>query len=93
MNHAGISFEAAMTLDQAEQLARLMEQARPTRPDGVLAASLEFHAGRGRLVAVWKDHDTLDRYLSQAPVPRGTELMRKLGLDPDVTTFDILEFG
>lgn len=93
MIHAGISFEAAMTLDQAVELARLMEQARPTRPDGVLTASLEFRAGRGRLVAIWKDRDTLDRYLSQVPVPRGTELMRKIGLEPEVTTFDILELG
>lgn len=93
MSHAGISFEAAMTLDQAVELARLMQQARPTRPDGVLSASLEFRDGRGRLVAVWKDRDTLDRYLSEAPVPRGTELMRKIGLEPEVETFDILEFG
>lgn len=82
-----------MTLDQAVELARLMQQARPTRPDGVLSASLEFRDGRGRLVAVWKDRDTLDRYLSEAPVPRGTELMRKIGLEPEVETFDILEFG
>lgn len=82
-----------MTLDQAEQLARLMQEARPTRPDGVLTASLEFSDGYARLVAVWKDRETLDRYLSQAPVPRGTELMRKIGLEPEVRTFDILELG
>jgi hypothetical protein len=28
-SYAGISFEAAMTRDQAERLARLMEQAKP----------------------------------------------------------------
>ena len=82
-----------MTVDQAEQLARLMEQARPTRPAGVLTASLEFRDGRARLVAIWKDRETLDHYLSQAPVPRGTELMRKIGVEPEVRTFDILELG
>ncbi len=93
MTHAGISFEAEMTRDQADRLARLMVEGRPTRPVGVLSATLEYRDGRGRLVAVWKDRDTLDRYLSEAPVPRGTELMRKVGLEPDVTTFEILELG
>jgi len=91
--HAGISFEAPMTREQAGQLARLMEEGRPTRPAGVLKALLEFHDGRGRLVAVWTDRETLDRYLAEAPVPRGTELMREIGLEPEVRTFDVLELG
>jgi hypothetical protein len=90
---AGISFEASMTREQAEQLARLMEEGRPTRPAGVISASLEFNDGHGRLVAVWHDRDTLERYLAEAPVPRGTELMRKIGVEPEVRTFDVLEFG
>jgi hypothetical protein len=90
---AGISFEAAMTRAQAEELARLMDEARPTRPAGVLTASLEFSDGQGRLVAVWKDSETLDRYLAEAPVPRGTELMRKVGLEPAVRRFDVLDLG
>lgn len=93
MTYAGISFEADMTRDQADRLARLMAEGRPTRPAGVLSATLEYRDGRGRLVAVWKDRDTLDRYLAEAPVPRGTELMRKVGLEPEVTTFEILELG
>ena len=31
--------------------------------------------------------------LAQAPAPRGTELMRKVGVEPAVTTFEILELG
>jgi hypothetical protein len=93
MAHAGISFEASMTRDQAEQLARLMDEGRPTRPAGVVNASLEFRDGHGRLVAVWRDRKTLDRYLAETPVPRGTELMRKVGLEPEVRTFDVLDFG
>ncbi len=93
MTYAGISFEADMTRDQADRLARLMVEGRPTRPAGVLSATLEYRNGRGRLVAVWRDRDTLDRYLSEAPVPRGTELMRKVGLEPEVETFDVLELG
>ena len=93
MTYAGIAFEAVMSREQAVELARLMAEARPTRPDGVVTASLEYSDGRGRLVAVWHDRDTLDRYLAQAPVPRGTELMRKIGLEPEVTTFDVLECG
>jgi hypothetical protein len=91
--HAGISFEATMSDDQAHELARLMQEARPTRPAGVVTASLEYRKGRGRLVAIWQDRDTLDRYLSEAEVPRGTELMRKIGLEPEVKTFDVLELG
>jgi hypothetical protein len=91
--HAGISFEADMSPEQAEQLARLMEEGRATRPEGVLAATLEFHDGRGRLVAVWRDRETLDRYLAEADVPRGTELMRRVGLEPEVARFDVLDFG
>ena len=82
-----------MTRDQADRLARLMVEGRPTRPGGVLSATLEYRDGRGRLVAVWRDRETLDRYLSEAPVPRGTELMRKIGLEPEVETFDVLELG
>ena len=93
MIKAGISFEAEMNLEQARELARLMEGARPTRPAGVETALLEYNGGRGRLVAVWRDAETLDRYLAEAPVPRGTELMRKIGLEPQVSRFDILEIG
>ena len=82
-----------MNREQADRLARLMADARPTRPAGVLTASLEYRAGRARLVAIWRDEETLARYLAEAPVPRGTELMRKVGVDPTVTRFEILELG
>ena len=82
-----------MTREQAKELARLMDEARPTRPRGVETALLEYQHGRGRLVAVWKDAETLDRYLAEEPVPRGTELMRKVGLEPEVQRFDVLEIG
>ena len=91
--HAGISFSASMTREQAEQLARLMAEARPTRPADVVTASLELHEGVGRLVAIWQDAETLDSYLAEAPVPRGTELMRKVGLEPVIERFDILDLG
>ena len=82
-----------MSHEQADRLARLMADARPTRPEGVLTASLEYSAGRARLVAIWRDGETLARYLAEAPVPRGTELMRKVGVEPAVTRFEILELG
>jgi hypothetical protein len=93
VSYVGISFEASMDKQQARELAHLMQEARPTRPAGVVTASLEYREGRGRLVAIWKNRDTLDRYLSVAAVPRGTELMRKVGLEPEVKTFDVLELG
>lgn len=93
MTRAGISFEAEMTADQAAELARLMEEARPTRPEEVVTALLEYADGRGRLVAVWRDSETLEGYLAEADVPRGTELMRKVGLEPEVRRFDVLDLG
>ena len=82
-----------MTPEQATELAALMDEARPTRPAGVVTALLEFDEGRGRLVAVWKDRETLDRDLAENAVPRGTELMRKLGLEPTVRIFEVRELG
>jgi hypothetical protein len=92
MKRAAITFVAAMTTEQADALARLMEEGLSTRPDGVLAAMLAWEDGVGTLTAVWRDRETLDHYLSVAAVPRGTELMRRLGLEPEVRTFDLLEF-
>ncbi len=93
MSYAGISFEAEMTADQAARLAVLMEEGRATRPEGVVTALLEYADGRGRLLAVWRDAETLERYLAEAEVPRGTELMRKIGLEPEVRRFDVLDLG
>ena len=86
-------FEARMSRAQAEQLAVLMQEGRATRPEGVQTAALLVDGDLARLVAFWRDRDTLDRYLSEAPVPRGTELMRKVGVEPDVRIVEVLELG
>lgn len=86
-------FEARMSRAQAEQLAELMKEARPSRPAGVLNATLLLEDGVARLIAVWRDRDTLDRYLSTVPVPRGTELMRRVGVEPELSIVDVLECG
>ena len=86
-------FEAKLSREQAERLAELMQEGRPTRPEGVLTAILLVEGELARLVAVWKDRDTLDRYLSVAPVPRGTELMRRVGAEPAVSFVEVLECG
>jgi hypothetical protein len=93
VSYAGISFEADMTAEQADDLARLMEEGRATRPEGVVTALLEYVDGHGRLIAVWRDAETLERYLAEAEVPRGMELMRKIGLEPKVCRFDVLDLG
>jgi hypothetical protein len=93
VSYAGISFEADMTTEQAGELARLMEEGRATRPEGVVTALLEYVDGHGRLIAVWRDGKTLERYLAEAEMPRGTELMRKVGLEPEVRRFDVLDLG
>jgi len=86
-------FEASMTREQAERLAELMEEHRPTRPEGVLTAALEFDDGVGRLTAYWRDRGTLDAYLATGAVPRGTELMRKVGAEPTFRIADVLDLG
>lgn len=86
-------FEASMSREQAERLAQLMEEARPTRPGGVLTAALLVDGEAVQLIAFWKDRETLDQYLATAPVPRGTELMRKVGVEPELRIVDALELG
>jgi hypothetical protein len=86
-------FEAPMTRGQADRLAGLMRDGRPTRPEGVLNATLVYDGSTARLIAIWRDRDTLDRYLSVTPVPRGTELMRAVGVEPTVRIVPVLESG
>jgi len=84
-------FEAELDSGQASDLARLMDEGRPTRPEGVLTATLLYDGSRARLVAVWKSRDALERYLATADVPRGAELMRKVGAEPTMSVVDVLE--
>jgi hypothetical protein len=86
-------FEARMSRGQAEELAALMQEGRPTRPAGVLTAALLVDGDLVQLIAVWRDRDTLDRYLSVTPVPRGRELMQKVGVEPQLRLVDCLELG
>ena len=86
-------FEAPLTDEQAVELARLMHEGRSTRPAGVLTASLTMEDGVGRLTAYWRDRETLDRYLEEASVPRGVELMRKVGVEPTMRISEVLELG
>ena len=86
-------FEAKMSREQAEQLAELMREHRPTRPGGVLTAALLVDGEDVQLVAVWQDRETLQEYLDSGAVPRGTELMRKVGVEPELRVVDVLELG
>jgi hypothetical protein len=86
-------FEARMSRAQADELAALMAEGRPARPEGVLSASLLYENGVAQLIAVWRDRETLEGYLSVTPVPRGTELMRKVGVEPSFRIVETLEFG
>ena len=82
-----------MGREQAERLAELMQEGRATRPAGVLTAGLLVDGDLVRLVAFWKDRETLEHYMSTAPVLRGTELMREVGVEPEVRIVDVLELG
>ena len=86
-------FEATMSREQSEKLAELMREARPTRPEGVLTAALEVEGEAVRLVAYWRDRAMLDAYLATAEVPRGVELMRKVGVEPEWRVVEVLDLG
>jgi hypothetical protein len=86
-------FEAAMSRAQADELAELMRVARPTRPEGVLTAALLVEGESVQLVAYWRDRETLDAYLATVEVPRGVELMRKVGVEPEWRVVEALELG
>jgi hypothetical protein len=70
-----------------------MQDHRPTRPEGVLTAALLVDGENVQLVAVWRDHETLETYLATGAVPRGTELIRKVGVEPELRVVDVLELG
>ena len=56
-------------------------------------AALLYEDGIGTLIAYWADRETLDAYLATADVPRGTELMRKVGVEPEMRVVDVLDLG
>jgi quinol monooxygenase YgiN len=86
-------FEGTMSDEQAERLAELMAEARPTRPEGVLTAALHREGDAVQLVAYWRDREALDAYLATTDVPRGVELMRKVGVEPEWRVVEVLELG
>ena len=86
-------FEATMSREQTDRLAELMTEARPTRPEGVLTAALHREGDAVQLIAYWRDRETLDAYLATVDVPRGVELMRKVGCEPEWRVVDVLELG
>jgi hypothetical protein len=88
---AAAVFEAPLDAGQAAELARLMDERRPTRPAGVVTATLLWDGAVGRLVAVWESREALDDYLATTDVPRGRELMLEVGADPTMTVVDVLE--
>ncbi len=85
--------EAPLTREQAAALAALMDEARPTRPAGVVTAALLYEGGMATLVACWASRDELDRYLEEVDVPRGVELMRRVGAEPTLRVVELLELG
>jgi hypothetical protein len=84
-------FEASVDRDQAERLADLMRKGRDTRAEGVRIASLLYENGVAQVIAIWESKDTLDRYVSAVPVPKGVELFRTIGVEPRFRVVEVLE--
>ena len=71
-----------------------MEEDRATRPQPVYSPPhSSMRTGSRTLIAYWKDRETLDGYLATTEVPRGTELMRKVGVEPEMRIVDVLDLG
>ena len=90
---AAAIFEATMSREQVERLAQLMREALPTRPAGVVTAALLVEGEAVQLIAFWRDRETFDAYLATVDVPRGVELMRKVGCEPEWRIVDAMELG
>lgn len=90
---AAVILEAELSRDQADRLAGLMHEGKATRPEGVVSAALLYEDGAGTLVACWESREVLDRYLAEVDVPRGVELMRKVGAEPSLRIVELLELG
>ncbi len=88
---AAAIFEARISRAQAERLAEVIREAKPRRPDGVLEVRLYVEGDVATLVSLWRDRDTLETYLAEVDVPRGTELMREVGAEPSVRIADVFE--
>jgi hypothetical protein len=86
-------FEAKMSRAQANRLVQLMEEGRPTRPEGVISTALTVDGDDVQLVAYWRDRATFDHYVATVPAPRGTELMRKVGVEPTLRVVETLQLG
>ncbi|MGL6279428.1 MAG: hypothetical protein ACRC50_07740 [Gaiella sp.] len=84
-------FEAELTPAQAHELARAMDEARSTRPERVITATLMYEEPIATLTAVWESREDLDEYLASTEVPRGRELMRRVGAEPTMRIVDVLE--
>ncbi len=84
-------FEAELSAEQARELARLMDEGRPTRPAPVVVATLLYEEPQATLIALWRSRGELDEYLATTDVPRGTELMRRVGVEPTMRVVDVLE--
>jgi hypothetical protein len=88
---AAAIFEVPMSRVQAERLAAAIRAAKPRRPAGVIDVRLYLEDGVGRLVSLWESRERLESYLAEADVPRGTELMLSVGLEPvSVRVADVL---
>lgn len=84
-------FEADLSVEQARELARLMDEMRPTRPEAVIVATLLYEAPRATLMAMWPSRAAFEAYLATTDMPRGAELMRMVGAEPTMRVVDVLE--
>ncbi len=85
-------FEASMSREQADQLAKLMRDNLGQRAPAVLGAMLDYDGSVARLTAVWESQDAWDRYRSSVEVPKAAEYMRMVGAEPTLTVVPVLEW-
>lgn len=86
-------FQAEMNTEQAAQVAELMREHKETRPADVVLATLHVDGNQVALVAYWRSREALDAYLATGETPRGTALMREVGVEPTMRVVDVPQFA
>ena len=86
-------FEAEMDAERAARVAELMRQHKDTRPADVVLATLHVDGEHVALVAYWRSREALDAYLASGETPRGTALMREVGVEPTMRVVDVPQFA
>ena len=59
----------------------------------MVLAALHLEGEQAALVAYWETREALEAYLATGETPRGTAIMREVGVEPTVRIVDVPQFA